>query len=386
MGFLSVRFVIRLGDKEKHGPAFHRWLPDGEQDSIYLNTYDKEIELKVWFKRYGYSDETKPGITFSLEKNDVDPLLIGRNGLLYSGPLFGEVKIDLKKLNKEEVEFLQQICNCKDQLNIARNSLPLYKKIGRKVITFIHQPTERFIDVIRTVYGQYWIPPFPVLDENKENVGNYCQLLNMTWKLTGDSFWKKFSPEIPTIILKGHRSADRDFKHLLDKNDWWNLTGKLDTPISFAAKILIEARHQYEINHNPSYGFVLGVSGLELSVEEIISYKHKKKEKEWITQLNYRAKQKYGIVFNDLSLGKKVKVLGFLVPHLSNWTKPCSDAVYLRNSIVHDGKTIKNIDQYEDLFHGLINFSGRLLPNPFLKYPLKLGNTVVLKESNWDKD
>ena len=38
------------------GPLFHRWLPDGRQDSIVLATKDPNTKLEVWFERRGYAD------------------------------------------------------------------------------------------------------------------------------------------------------------------------------------------------------------------------------------------------------------------------------------------------------------------------------------------
>jgi hypothetical protein len=36
-----------------NGPYFHRWLPNGEEDAIQLETGDSNSNLRVWFKRRG---------------------------------------------------------------------------------------------------------------------------------------------------------------------------------------------------------------------------------------------------------------------------------------------------------------------------------------------
>lgn len=60
MPTLLLKFIIpfqRLGHDDwggPHGPIFHRWLPDGENDSIYIRTNSENGIVKAWFERCGF--------------------------------------------------------------------------------------------------------------------------------------------------------------------------------------------------------------------------------------------------------------------------------------------------------------------------------------------
>ena len=66
-----------------HGPLFHRWLPDGQQDSIVLDTGHPNSDLEVWFERRGFVDDG--WIRFDYKRREVDPEIMSKQGVLDAG-------------------------------------------------------------------------------------------------------------------------------------------------------------------------------------------------------------------------------------------------------------------------------------------------------------
>jgi hypothetical protein len=86
-----IRFIIRLGDVNfGGGPLFHRWLPNGIQDSIQTQV---EIgHLQLWFEKRGITDNGM--VQFSFKRHEVDDKIVARQGRLDAGPLFGMLKLN----------------------------------------------------------------------------------------------------------------------------------------------------------------------------------------------------------------------------------------------------------------------------------------------------
>jgi hypothetical protein len=90
---LLLKFAVLLEDMNEpgiskdYGPKFHRWLPDGEANSINLDVGHPDITLKVWHERRGFIQRNE--IRFDYERFEVDPDVMSRQGVLQAGPLFG---------------------------------------------------------------------------------------------------------------------------------------------------------------------------------------------------------------------------------------------------------------------------------------------------------
>ena len=149
MSTLLLKFGIHLEKYElptvaqHHGPLFHRWFPDGEKDAIILNTGDPNTKLKLWFERWGYIDNG--WIKFSYKRREVDPKIIPTQAILDAGPLLG--LLEIRGVAEEELTPLRE-----NKVGDAR-----YISLAKKVVKLLHPTVARFLNILRTNYGQYWI-------------------------------------------------------------------------------------------------------------------------------------------------------------------------------------------------------------------------------------
>ncbi|WP_066320459.1 hypothetical protein [Bacillus sp. FJAT-29814] len=382
MNSLLIRFVVPLENGSMHGPAFHRWLPDGEQHSLNFVTKDKSSSLRIWFKRFGFSENSEM-IRFNITKNQVDPNIMRRQGVLQGGPLFGELMLNLKILTEEEIEIF------KENLNYNNNDInqSAYERVGEKVVALIEEPINKLLNLLRFQYGQHWLPSAPVWDKRNESIGGFCQNLKMQWSIDSGISWNKFIPNTPRVYLKGLKPPKEWFREFLTKEDWNSLQFKIseEDSISFGAKIIMEARSYFEIGDNPSYSFVLGVSGLEIAIEELFTYKKRNNDINWLTTINIISRKHFNKRFKELGLAKKVRILGMLEEKLSGWIDDCTGAISTRNAIVHKGERIYYSEIAHKQFNALVHTTGTLILNPLIKYPRYTGLNTLLSEEEWNR-
>ena len=87
---LLIKFVALLDRSElklypRSGPLFHRWLPDGLNESIVLVDEPNQASIELWFDRQGYVDRGL--IKFVFDEHEVDPDIMARQAVLEVGPL-----------------------------------------------------------------------------------------------------------------------------------------------------------------------------------------------------------------------------------------------------------------------------------------------------------
>src|SRR5438105_10911732 len=100
--------------------VFHRWLPNGEQDALIFDMKDPDIELKIWFERWGVVENGL--IKYKSGVREFDAAIIPTQGYLVAGPLFGQ--LSMNNLAVEDGESLQE--NKKDD--------PHYINLGKRVV------------------------------------------------------------------------------------------------------------------------------------------------------------------------------------------------------------------------------------------------------------
>lgn len=258
MPTLLLKFYVYLTRTNQvmrnfEGPLFHRWLPDGENDAIVLATGTADATLKVWFERRGYTDDRF--ITYDITRKEVDSAIIPMQAALVAGSLFGSLEI--RGLAAEEVASLRDN-------NIGEQN---YIRLGIRVVnTLIYPPVARFINTLRTKYGQYWIREYDKWDSSR-SLGRYCKLLRLQWSLDQGDTWFDFIPDQPIAkasIFFGH---DDDFRQYLTKDDWKDLAQLSQEKYepSLAASILTRALQFFD-EDDYKYALIEGVTALELSL------------------------------------------------------------------------------------------------------------------------
>ena len=201
-------------DREVYGPLFHRWLPDGESDSISLLQSPGGTELRVWFDRCGYVDDKR--IQFDPERREIDPEVMACQGLLDAGPLNAELRY--VGVSDEEIAALRRA----DFSAGRTDPEPLYEALGKRVSKLIGPPIHKFTQLLAINYGQYWLQPWLPYDSTQHaTLGSYFSLCGAQWKSNTGEKWIPFRPS----RLETHFSAEipSRFDEYLNKKDWRQL-------------------------------------------------------------------------------------------------------------------------------------------------------------------
>jgi hypothetical protein len=367
MPTLLLKFWIILEDHglpinlRNFGPLFHRWLPDGEKQAIVLETGDSNAKLKVWFERHGYVDNGI--IRFDYGRREVDPELIPEQAILDAGPLSG--LLEIQGLSKNELESVQN----------KKVGDPSYVALGKKVVKeLIYPPVAKFLDILRTNYGQYWIHRIEKWDSRKETLGSYCgSQLQLKWSLDAGKTWERFVPDKP--VAKMVLIVQRRFHEYLTEKDWDEF-GKVireGYEPSFAAHILART-HQLFDKGDLKEALVEGVTALEVAVSEFI-HERLHGAKFLLDSMS---------AFKGLPLRAKViTILTSLdkIPYLEleNTVK----AIDMRNKIVHEGWNPP--DKARSQLNGLLNTVAALLPGPKYRFPSANPGNAVMSPEEWEK-
>jgi len=341
---LLLKFSIHLeqtyhaGGWTEHGPLFHRWLPDGERDAIEVSTCENDVRLRVWFERRGYVD--RGFITYDRGRREVDTAIMARQGKLDAGPLLGSLLV--RSLPEREVEAL-------------RKGKP-YVALGKKVARLLVPPIRRFVKVLRTNYGQYWIREVKKWDSRSESLGSYCSYLGLAWSLDDGKTW---SPFRPNILRASITAGGVDFSQYLTQLDWKQISDisrKGDEPLLPA--VLLAKTNELLREGNLRYALVEGVSALELALHHFI-------------EQNLRADKKLSSsmsTFWQLPLRTQVVAVAASVVAISREDlKNTLAAIESRNAAVHEGRAPSGNTKLELL--GLMRTVATLLGAASFKFP-----------------
>ena len=349
MPSIKIKFGVHLenynlGDPVRHGPLFNRWLPDGSNDAIDIQTGEPATKLKLWFDRRGYVDTF---IEFDYKRKEIDEEIMVRQAVLDAGPLMGLLKID-----KLSIDILNPIQN-----NIIGDQK--YVTFGKKVIKLIYPAISHFISIIRVNFGQYWLKQPTKWNSKTETLGQYCSLLSMKWSTDDGKTWFAFQPDEkqsgPIVVTT--RDDHSDF--LVTKLEWNRLQEIMASNYqpSLAATILART-HEYLAQEQLRSAFIEGVSGLELALNEFI----KEKLRDSSTLMNSMSR------FWQLPLKTQLVSVGSALGSISSEDLESTlSAIETRNNIVHEGYEPSE-NQKKQLL-SLLKTVSMLLRGPGLKFP-----------------
>jgi hypothetical protein len=351
---LIISFAISLENYSTdqffrpHGPLFHRWLPNGENDTLAIDTGHQNIELKLWFARKGH---IRNGfIEYDDERHEVDENIVKRQAVLDAGPLFG--KLIFSNIEDADAEVLQH-----NRINDAR-----YIQLGKNVYNLLFPVLTRFITILRTNYGQYWIRELEPWDSRTYPLGYYCStFLNMHWSLDNEQTWNSFKPSDGPIKITVPKSSEDDFQQYLlpeDYNCIGNLLNQGFSP-SFAATALGSA-HQLLDQGNLRFALIQAVIALELALQEFHSSKFKADQ-----ELFKKMKS-----FWDLPLRAQMLATVSSLPEFDiEAVKSANKAIDMRNNVVHDGwMPPHNRDTFKTI-RDFLKLISLLIGGPKFKFP-----------------
>mgnify|MGYP000023412757 CR=1 FL=1 len=371
MSTLLLKFVVWLENYNlpdvvcPHGLLFHRWLPDGKKDAIILDTGDSNAKLKVWFERYGYVDNGY--IKFDYERREVDPNIIPKQAILDGGPLFGELEI--QGLSEEELEALRE----------NKIGSEAYVRLGKRIVKRVIYPTiRRFIDILRTNYGQYWVKNIEPWDSRKGSLGYYCNsILQLKWSLDGGRTWRPFIPneiKIGPITL----TILEDFTSYLTEKDWKELEKVFNGGYEPSLACLLISRAHALLNQgNLKYAFIEGVSALEIALSEFIKRNAPQLPDPLVNYLKLH--------FRKMPIKARLMIVATASGKIpTEDLEKAIKAIDIRHDIVHEGRDPPA--DSKEMVRALLNAAAALVTGPKFRFLNANPGNVIKPVEEWEKE
>jgi hypothetical protein len=370
---LRFRIDLRRFDSSlnvgQEWPVFHRWLPNGKEDALTFDMKDSNLELKIWFERWGVVEGGL--IEYRSGKQEFDPTIIPTQGYLVAGPLFGQLTIS--NIPDEDIVLLRE----------NKNDDQRYINLGKKVVKdLIYPPIARFINILRITYGQYWLQKFEGWDARVVDIGTYCgNTLRLEWRADTGVTWLPFIPEPKERYMRVVATAPsiERLRQYLTEEDWHDLEKMVRDGYepSLAATLLAQT-HRLIDRENWREALIEGNTALELAIDERIRSRLDS-DKKLLNLLTSR--------FNDLPLRIKLLSIGTFIDNISlediNHTLEVID---MRNSVVHEGWEPTSPNDVRVALRGLVSLVTLLLPGPGFKFPTARQGNMIRQPEDWEKE
>lgn len=365
MLFLWFRIGLEQRDygRPRHGPIFTRWLPAGREDALDLDTGDPKAKVLVWFERQGHTDSE--GVTeFKKGSRDVNPQAIESQGGLEAGDLFG--LLTLEEINGTEIGCLKE----------KKHGDATYLNLGKRVVKLIYPSVSRMLDLLRVVYGQFWLPQLPRYDSTQWSLGSYCSdVLSLKWSLDAKGGRASFLPDLtsrwsPVAVVS---TSTKAFLAYLTKSDWMELQRliNMSREVPLAGRILSKAR-SLKAQGELRVAIVEATTALELAL---------KNRMRRMLRNSKRCTDK-AQAFYQLGLAQQVTILGSTLEGVSiGKLEQCLLGIDSRNRVVHDGADPKRIPEL--VWDGLFSVAAFLLEPPPYKLPPHDIGIMIAPDEVW---
>jgi hypothetical protein len=368
MTTLFIKFIVRLEDQSisqsslapRFGPLFHRWLPDGKKNALKLSTTDPKANLMIWFERRGYVDDSF--IRFDYNRKEVDPKIMEEQGILEAGPLFG--LLEIQGISKKNLDILR----------MNKVGHDLYISLGKRVVKLICPLVQRFLNILRINYGQYWIAELDKWDSRRESLGNYCgSELSMQWRTTGEKTWKAFEPDEKRIKIVARLPGS--FSEYLTEENWQELVEAYQKGYGpSAAAFVLSRAHQSLKEGNIRQAFVEGTTAIEIALHEFIRNNQ---------QASGSLPESMQAFWTLPMRSQLIIVLTILGNTTTQQIEEAVKAVKIRNDIVHEGK--KPPAGSKDKLSILLRLVASIVSGPKFKFPkMNIGN-AKMSHKKWKK-
>jgi len=344
------------------GPVFHRWLPNGEQDSVSISCPEENAIVRLWSERRGYVDESG-FIKYEHKRKEVDDSIIPRQAILEAGAIFG--RVTLANIAKPEY----------DAITNNRIGSNEYVSIGKRVVKKIVDPLlTRFTKILRDTYGQYWLNPPPTFDGRDCSLGQYCHRRSMKWT-TPDGAKGEFVPtekgaETMTMVMQ-----PRDYSEYMDQDAWFAIRELLESDYEPSVAMTISSRARRLLDEERlEHALIEAVTSLEVAIEEYVRRKLQGNKK--LSEVTRG--------FWQLPLPARVGLISSLADIRSADIEHAFLAVAARNDFVHEGKyPSPTSKQY---IQGVLNIIRGLSGLPALRFPsAHRGNELRASAEDWER-
>lgn len=297
--------------------------------------------------------------------------------------------LEIRGLSQEYITSLEQ-----NQADDARR----YVALEKRVIKLFYPPVNRFLGILRTQYGQYWVPEIEKWDSRKESASAYLNRFGYPqWSLDGGKTWESFRSG-PIRLSVGALRKKQDFREYLTEEDWQEIASLVQQgwEPSPAASIMIEAVELFDRGY-VRYAIIDAVTALEMAIGESFRQRLVSASEptftieelpfniqvavawsmgDGIEEQRFRdINQKVSSIFS-LKLSKRFAIMATVLNIPEGDRERTSRLIGIRNDIVHEGK--EPPDNVRDDFSGLLNAFALLLPDRKLRFPLAHpGNRIM---------
>ncbi|HEY6073823.1 MAG TPA: hypothetical protein VIV15_10620 [Anaerolineales bacterium] len=369
-GVFQLKFAVLLEDvllshfePEAGCVAFHRWLPNGEQDSLSLPLQWRG-ELKVWFERYGYPNELG-FIQYDRARRELSEDVIRRNAVAFSGPLFG--RLTMEQVDRGDLDRVRTGTDLHEEdqrTGHLQADADYYKAFGKQVAKLLGPPLAKFFELIRYEYGQYWVRDFSPWDSRTQEIGYFFHGLQARWFDDVSNAWRPFRP---TPARHEYRVSRIDWEQFLTEQDWRAFADavKRESESDPAVKMLSRANgflNQDEV----ATSLVESISSLEIAMERFVA---RRLGRSGISRFKE---------FDDYKNGPKLRiVLAILDPPVSRGdATQALEAIEQRNKFVHEGVWPPNSAKAN--VRSVLGIVARLLGPPGPKLPSRAVGTRLV--------
>jgi len=366
MTILLLKFAINLErfDHEfilrNHGPLFHRWLPDGQRDSIAFDTGDPNSSLRVWFERRGYVDGHF--IRFDYKRTEVDLDIMNRQAVLDAGPLRGQLEI--REIDDREIRPVRD--------GITGDTA--YVALGKRIVLdLLYPPVSRLISLLRINFGQYWINELERWDSRKSTLGGYCQRIHLHWSLDSGATWAPFIPDEPIFYETMTVIMDRAFRDYITEDDWRQLEDILHEGYEPSlAAIILSRTHELLDQGDMKSALIEGTTALEIAIKDFLraklggnAYLISEMQSFWTLPL----------IAQLISLASTIERVS--LGDIERATR----ALKIRHQVVHEGKNPP--DEARQQLSGLLRTIAALIEGPTIRFPESNTGNSIRSPEQW---
>jgi hypothetical protein len=339
------------------GPTFHRWLPDGEKDAITFHVENDNVTVLLWFERRGSHNEMG-FFKYDAHKQEAKPEFIARQGVLDAGLLFG--KIIISDINDEQIDAVE-----KEQ----SDSTP-YLELSKRVVKKILDPSiSQLCQVLRYVFGQYWIAEHQSFDSRHSSIMYHCSIHQIKW-LSGTQ-WKEFRPSKDNIVSLTMQVSAGDFSEYIQERDWktiGELVNQKHTP-PLASVVSMRAL-EFLDGGKTAEAIVHSVTALEIAINSFISNR---------SSIDKRIEDSVQS-FCQYPLPVRLTLVGLLGLNVPpDRLIDVLDCIEQRNALVHEG-IIPN-EKASKQIESTLSIIKQMVPNPSFRSPHPSEGNILFTKS-----
>ena len=366
MTIVKMSFHLRLetrtfaGPLRIVGPLFHRFVPNGRDDAVFLTPEGDPHEIRIWFER---SAKLAQGLLkWERDGTQFDEAVMRRQAKLEGGPLCGEMLIDVSV--EEMVSLLRNPKALNEPFGEDSGDDPIYASLGKRVIEELQPRLSNFISTLRNQYGQYWLEELSPWDSRRDTLGTYCSsVLSLVWWNEQTRDWRRFLPTNSGSRITVERPPGRGYAEYLTEEDWRRFQRtRCLSDVSTEVQLLGNATRALDFGERRQ-AFIEVMSALELVVARRLA------------STSVMAKRAIQSFLNRETQSAQIAVILLATGANSIEIEEALEALKVRNRVAHEGylpsdveatalrnvmKTIQRLAGFEEIKSPVLTFNNML--------------------------